>query len=349
MARSGERTALTQLGLCPERNLAVAADSQLAWERAQHSFPLQESTQHGGRRPSGCHLPVLRQAAQLQPSRDQLLMASSSSGSAAGGSAAAVSRIPSPCSPLHTAQADQGGPITPAPASGAAALLAASTPPPALPAAADGLPARQLAFTPAAAQASTGSSGSPSPRAPSSPALAEAAAGVREAEAVLRAAHEQRRQLWGLADRLMAVERGRARSAEEQLWEARQQVGRWQGLCRQATRGSRARCRALAPVLAKPALHPMCALCPRCAHAPVKRRLLQPSCRQRWQTQQRSSSLQRQRRQRPMRSWRVSSWLPPSRGSRQSGSAPACWRLGFREPRQSCRLSGSSASLCRRS
>lgn len=68
------------------------------------------------------------------------------------------------------------------------------------------------------------------PRSPEPPpaevsaAVLEAREGVAEADALLRMAHQQRRQLWELADRLMAVERGGRWEAERLQWEARHQV-----------------------------------------------------------------------------------------------------------------------------
>lgn len=59
---------------------------------------------------------------------------------------------------------------------------------------------------------------------PAAQALLEAQAGVAEAEAAVQQARRQRHELWQLVDRLMATERGRAREAEGQLWEARYQV-----------------------------------------------------------------------------------------------------------------------------
>ena len=47
---------------------------------------------------------------------------------------------------------------------------------------------------------------------------------MAEAEAAVQQARRQRHELWQLVDRLMATERGRAREAEGQLWEARYQV-----------------------------------------------------------------------------------------------------------------------------
>lgn len=64
----------------------------------------------------------------------------------------------------------------------------------------------------------------PSPPSPPSPALLEARAGVQEANAVLRQAQAQRRQLWDLADRLLAAERGGRWEAEQALGQARRQV-----------------------------------------------------------------------------------------------------------------------------
>lgn len=49
---------------------------------------------------------------------------------------------------------------------------------------------------------------------------------MREADAVLHQAHHQRRQLFDLADRLVAAERGGRWEAERQLWDARLQASR---------------------------------------------------------------------------------------------------------------------------
>ena len=96
-------------------------------------------------------------------------------------------------------------------------------------------PAAAVGSTPAPGRAAAatppGSSSQPASRqetaaapVPPSPALLEARAGVQEADALLRQAHAQRRQLWELADRLMAAERGGRREAERALWEAQHQV-----------------------------------------------------------------------------------------------------------------------------
>lgn len=66
--------------------------------------------------------------------------------------------------------------------------------------------------------------GGAAPPAPASPALLEARAGVQEADALLRQAQAQRRQLWDLADRLLAAERGGRWEAERALGQARHQV-----------------------------------------------------------------------------------------------------------------------------
>ena len=65
---------------------------------------------------------------------------------------------------------------------------------------------------------------SPQPERPPCAAVLEARAGLAEADAVLRQAASQRRQLWELADRLVGLERGGRREAERLLWEARYQV-----------------------------------------------------------------------------------------------------------------------------
>lgn len=99
-------------------------------------------------------------------------------------------------------------------------------------------PAAAVASTPAPCRAAVLPCGRSTPAlhqgdaaapAPPSPALLEARAGVQEADALLRQAHAQRRQLWDLADRLLAAERGGRREAERALWQARHQVraGSW--------------------------------------------------------------------------------------------------------------------------
>lgn len=73
------------------------------------------------------------------------------------------------------------------------------------------------------------------PPAPASPALLEARAGVQEADALLRQAQAQRWQLWDLADRLLATERGGRWEAEQALGQARHQVRLRRVLCKGST------------------------------------------------------------------------------------------------------------------
>lgn len=160
----------------------------------------------------------------------QASTAEPSPGAAAAGSgphtpAAAQQRPPASSPPDPPAEASHTVP--------AAAVSEAATPPPPPP-----VPARRLSFSPAhttpvpraspASISEPGSShGQPALR-PGAAALLEVRAGVAEAEGVLRQANQQRRQLFDLADRLLALERGGRREAERQLWEAWHQV--WAGL-----------------------------------------------------------------------------------------------------------------------